>query len=129
MNYRGDDYVMGHIVHASWVTGAGEFRVDLLTGVTDSSPLLVPDVKNSVASYVEWLPAMVRRSKSDPDFVAEAELRVSVDPSIKRPHGKSGFFESPFVCTVRIVDDRGKEYSHRIADWWYPEKVLSVKRW
>jgi hypothetical protein len=117
MNYRGDDYVMGHIVHASWVSGAREFRVDLLTGVTDPSALLVPKVKNSVVSYVEWLPEMIRRSNSDLAFVAEAELRVSVDPSVKRPHGNSGFFESPFECTVRIVDDRGKEYSHRIADW------------
>ena len=123
MNYRGDDYVMGHVVHASWRTGAREFRVDLLTGLTDSSPLLVPEVQNSVASYVKWLPDMVRQSKSDPGFIAEAELVVSVDPSVKRPHGYSGFFESPFTCKVRIVDEQGKQYSHQISDWWYPEKV------
>jgi hypothetical protein len=129
MNYGGDDYVMGHIVLAAWVTGARELRVDLLTGFSDSSPLLVREVKESVASYVNWLPDMIRRSNSDPDFVAEATLMVSVDPSVRRPCGHSGFYESPFTCTVRIVDDQSKEYSHQISDWWYPEKEFPIKRW
>ena len=127
MNYRDDDYVMGHVVQAAWLTGATEFRVDLLTGATDSSPLLVPHVRDSVARYVKWLPEMVRRSNSDPNFVSEAELVVNVDPAIRRPHGNSGFHESPFTCTVRIVDDRGKVYSHRISDWWYPERAAPVR--
>jgi hypothetical protein len=124
MNCGDDDYVMGHVVHASWRTGARELRVNLLTGDTDSSPLLVPEVMSSVASHVKWLPEIVHRSNSSLAFVAEAELVVSVDPSVRRRHGDSEFFESPFTCTVRIVDDRGKEYLHRISDWWYPERVL-----
>ena len=124
MNYRANDYVMGHVVYAAWQTGGRELRVDLLTGVVEPSPLFVPEVENSVAGYVKWFPNMVQQSNSDLRFVAEAELVVTVDPGIKRPHGDSGFFESPFVCTVRIVDDRGKEYSHRISNWWYPEKAL-----
>ena len=70
----------------------------------------------------------MRRSNSDLEFVTEAELLVSVDPSTRRPHGDSEFYESPFTCTVRIVDDRGKVYSHRIQDWWYPEKTLLAKK-
>ena len=123
MNYRGDDYVMGHVVRAAWQTNATEFRVDLLTGATDASPLLVPHVRDSVASYVRWLPDTVQRSNSDLKFVSEAELIVSVDPGIRRWRGDSGFYESPFTCTVRIVDDRGKVYSHQISDWWYPETI------
>lgn len=131
MNYRGDDYVMGHVVRAAWLTEAKQFRVDLLTGATDTSPLLVPHVRDSIASYVQRLPDTIRRSNSDLKFVSEAELLVSVDPATRRPHGNSGFYESPFTCTVRIVDDRGKVYSHRISDWWYPEKVppLATRRW
>ena len=128
MNYRGDDYVMGHVVFAAWQTGGTGFRADLLTGAMDSSPLLLPDVKDSVASYVTWLPEMVRRSNSDPSFVAEAELLVTVDPHTRRPHETSGFFESPFTCTVRIIDDRGKEYSHRISAWWYPERLWPTEK-
>lgn len=121
MNYRDDDYVMGHVVRAAWRTNATEFRVDLLTGATDSSPLLVPPVRDSVAGYVQWLPDTVQRSNSDLKFISEAELIVSVDPEVRRPHRVSGSYESPFTCTVRLVDDRGKVYSHRISDWWYPE--------
>ena len=129
MNYRADDYIMGHVVLAAWSTGARELRVDLLSGATDASALLTPPVRDSVARYVEWLPDIVRRSNSDLEFVTEAELLVSIDPTTRRPHGDA--YESPFTCTVRIVDDRGKVYSHRIQDWWYPEKTLLAKekRW
>ena len=85
-----------------------------------------------MARCVEWLPDIVFRSKSSMEFVAQAELVVSVDPTIRRPRGNSVFFESPFTCTVRIVDDRGKVYSHRIQGWWYPEKAPPVheeKQW
>ena len=45
MNYAGDDYVMGHVVYAAWSSGSTGFQVDLLSGATDSSPLLVPEVR------------------------------------------------------------------------------------
>lgn len=128
MNYHTDDYVMGHVVHAAWSTGATEFRVNLLNGASNSSPLLVAPVRDAVARYVEWLPDILRRSHSDLQFVTAAELVVTVDPATRRPHGDSGFQESPFTCTVRITDDRGKLYSHSISDWWYPEKVATVRK-
>jgi hypothetical protein len=128
MNYCGDDYIMGHIVRAAWSTGASRLRVDLLGGGTHPSPLLLPEVRYSVARYVEWFPDMVRRSKSSMDFVSEAELLVSVDPTTRRPCGHSGLLESPFTCIVRIVDDRGKVYLHEIKGWWYPEKVPPVQK-
>ena len=123
MNYRGDDYVMGHIVHAAWSTGATGFRVDLRSGATDSSPLLVPVVRDSIAQYVKWFPDMIQRSNSSLEFVRQAELVISVDPTTRRPCGHAGFQESPFTCTARVIDDRGKEYVHEVRDWWYPEKV------
>jgi hypothetical protein len=129
MNYRGDDYVMGHLVSAAWVSGARELRVNLLTGATNASPLLVPDVQASVSSYVEWFPDTVRRSRSDLSLVAEADLVVTVEPGIRRAHDNSGLVESPFTCTVRIIDDKGREYSHRVDGWWYPEKTVVAKPW
>lgn len=123
MNYVGDDYVLGHIVQAAWATGATELRVDLLTGATNKSPLLVPEVRDSVARTVEWFPAHVANSSSSMDFVAEAELLVRVDPNTRRPSPHPGLLESPFTCSARITDDRGKVYLYEIRDWWYPEKV------
>ena len=127
MNYQGDDYVMGHIVHAAWSSGSTRFRVDLLSGATDSSPLLVPLVRDSVVRYVGWFPDIVRRSESSMEFIVEAELLITVDPTTRRPCGHAGFLESPFTCTVRIIDDRRKLYLHEIKDWWYPEKVPPVQ--
>jgi hypothetical protein len=123
MNYGSDDYVLGHIVHTAWSTGATSLRVDLKSGATDGSALLVPEVRGSIARYVQWLPEMVRSSGSSMDFVSEAELTLSVDPATRRPVGQAGFFESPFCCAVRILDDRGRTYRHEIQGWWYPEKV------
>jgi hypothetical protein len=42
--------------------------------------------------------------------------------------GGRAFHELPFTWTVRIVDDRGKEYSHRIQHWWHPERRPSLSR-
>jgi hypothetical protein len=119
MNYVDDDYVMGHIVRAAWSTGAREFRTDLLTGLSDPSPLLVPPVMRSLAARAGQLQGLLKSSNSDPAFVSVAELLVTVDPSVRRRNGQ--FRLSPFTCTVRIVDDRGQEYSHKISDWWTPE--------
>ena len=85
MNYYGDDYVMGHVASAAWSSGSSFFHVDLLSGATDSSPLLVPQVRTSVTRYVEWFPDMVRRSNSSMEFVMEAALVVTVDPTQRRP--------------------------------------------
>jgi hypothetical protein len=122
MNYVADDYVMGHVVYAAWASGATGFRVNLLTGATDPSPLLVWQVRESVSRLVKWLPDILRRSNSSLAFVREAELEITVDPTTRR-RCANGFCESPFSCTVRIVDDRGKVYLYCIQDWWYPEKV------
>ncbi len=93
MNYSGDDYVMGHIVLAAWSTGSTRLRVDLVNGATDNSPLLVPEVRESVARYVEWFPDLIRRSNSSVDFVATAELASMLQ--------KLG-------CHSQVIDDRGE---------------------
>ena len=96
---------MGHVVYAAWSTGATDLELDLLSGVAAPSALLVAPVRDSLASYVRWFPDLVRRSNSTLQFVKEARLSVTVDPTTRRPHGGSRFVESPFTCTVRIVDD------------------------
>ena len=128
LNYRDDDYVMGHIVAAAWASGSTGFQVDLLSGETDSSPILVPPVRNSIADYVQRLPDIVQRSRSSMEFVTAAELRVQVDPTNRRATSYDGLLESPFTCTVRIVDDRGRVYSYKIEGWWFPETAHAGPR-
>ena len=131
MNYFDHDYVMGHIVFAAWETGGTGFRVNLLTGVRTESPLLVAAVRQSVDAYVKEFPSLVNRSMSSIEFVREAEMIVTVDPSRRRPHGGgtvSRFQESPFTCSVRLTDDRGRVYAHEVAGWWYPERPAPEDR-
>ena len=126
-NYCQGDYVMGHIVSTAWQTRARELRVDLLSGQVYPSPLVVPPVRESIRHYVQWFPKLVLSSRSDMKFVSSAELLVTVDPDTIRPYGTSGLQESPFTCTVRILDDHGKQYSHTVSNWWYPEEAPSLQ--
>jgi hypothetical protein len=128
MNYSGDDYIMGHIVRAAWATGAKDFRVDLFSGSVSESLLVTEVVALSIQRYVRCFPDLVSSSQSSISFIAAAEMIVLVDPTTRRPApvllqyaASRTYFESPFTCTVRLEDDKGKVYSHTISDWWYPE--------
>ena len=121
MNYYDDDYVMGHIVRAAWLTGGTEFHMNLLMGNVSESSLLVKPVADSVGRIVGWFPDIVSRSRSSMEFITSAELTITLDPIKRRQRGVTSYLESPYICTVRIIDDRGKIYSHTISDWWYPE--------
>jgi hypothetical protein len=121
MNYSEDDYVMGHIVEAARRTGATELRVNILTGQLSSSPLAVRPVKASIERRVSYFPQFVAGSSSSMEFITAAEMVITVDPTKNRPVPGSKYLESPFTCTLSIVDDRGKVYSYTLSDWWYPE--------
>ena len=122
LNYGEEGYVMDHIVRTAWETGATGFIADLLSGKTDSSPLMVKPVVDSIKIYIKRLPEIVIRSGSSIDFITSAELIFSIDPTKKRrAHGHvfTKDRESPFNCTVNIKDDRGKLYTHTVEGWWY----------
>ena len=65
MNYRDDDYVMGHLVRTAWATGATQLQVDLLRHTGAPSPLFSPPVSDSALAYADWLPQLVVASQSD----------------------------------------------------------------
>ena len=119
--YWGDECVMGHIVAAAWSTGGTQLRVNLLTGQVQPSPLLVPKVKECLASFVRHFPSLLEHSRSHVSAVASAELSVKVDPTALRPYGESGLVESPYTCSARIIDDRGGVHEYSVSGWWYPE--------
>ena len=122
MNYSGDDYIMGHLLNAARVSGHNELRVNLLTGESSPHELLTPPVARSVKRCCDDFPDLVSRSQSDPTFVHQAELCVVFDTKVARQvrHAPS-LTESPYVCEVTLVDDRGKTYLAKLEGWWYPE--------
>jgi hypothetical protein len=122
MNYRGDDYVMGHLLTAARSSGSPALHVDFLTGSATPEVLLTSPVKQSVSDYCSSFPSLVERSGSDLAFVSAAEMDLEYDLSIARPlRNHQKVLESPYVCTVTIADDRGRKYESRLDGWWYPE--------
>jgi hypothetical protein len=115
------DYFIGHIVKAGWGTCATELKANILTGQIDPSPLLIRPVTETINRYVKDFPSLVIRSQSSMDFIVSAELIITVDPTKKRSNIITKSPESPFTCTLRILDERGKIYSYTLDDWWIPE--------
>lgn len=121
LNWGDDDYVMGNLLRCARQTGADTFWVDLSTGVCGPESLTIPPVKRAAVRYAAWFPKLVERHLSDMRWVSAARLEVRFDLSVERPSKWSPEAESPFVCRVEIVDDRGKVWSAEQRDWWFPE--------
>jgi hypothetical protein len=122
MNYSANDYVMGHLLRAARTTGMSRLDVDLLSGIASPKGLLVKPVADSVDAYCQDLSSLVARSGSHMAFVRSARLSVEFDISISRPYSRAPHLdESPYTCTVRVEDDRGKIYESELKGWWYPE--------
>jgi len=122
MNYRGDDYVMGHLLRRAREVGEGTLRVDLLSGNAGPASLLAPPVADSVTSYIEWFPKLVASHQTSMQFIRSARMSIAFDLAIRRPVRYAPTFEeSPYTCRVEIEDDRGKPWVAEIRDWWYPE--------
>jgi hypothetical protein len=128
MNYSHTDYVMGHILTAARETGKSRLDVDLLTGHIEPDEFLRESIVSSIAYPCAYFPELVQRSKSDPVFVASARMTIEFDITTEQPvPGARPLKESPFVCTVSVVDDRGKTYEAVRKDWWYPEEISKVR--
>ena len=122
MNYRGDDYIMGHLLRRARETGDRELKVDLLNRKATPESLLAAPVADSVASYCEWFPKLIDVHKTSMSYVRAARMSVAFDLDVRRPVRYAPHFEeSPYICRVEIEDDRGKIWSAEIRDWWYPE--------
>ena len=122
INYRDDDFVMGHLVAAAQRTGSSALEVDLLSGQSHPAELLSPPILQSIESYRRRFEDVVTRSQSDPGFVASAQMRIDFDltkTKRSKSHGR-GTPQSPYTCTVIIADDRGRKYSASVTGWWSP---------
>ena len=122
MNYRGDDYVMGHLLRRAREVGDDTLFVDILRSEASPRSLLVKPVTESVRSYCAWFPKLVAAHRTEIKYVRNARMSLRFDLSTRRPvrHSPS-FMESPYTCRVEVEDDRGKVWSAEVRDWCYPE--------
>lgn len=128
MNYRDNDYLMGHLLTAARESGEETLEINLLTSEATPPQLLTKPVSDSVEWYCRNFEDLVARSGSDPGFVRGAGMSVhfDTDTEIRR---RDGFIESPYVCQVVVEDDLGKRYEARLTGWWFPEKLESRSMW
>lgn len=123
LNWGDDDYVMGNLLEAARATGQTALRADLLSGEGSPPELMIPPVAQSVRSRAEWFPRLVESSGADMEFVRSALLKVHFDISKEKPvHWSPSVLQSPYTCTVRIEDDRGRVYESSVEGWWAPER-------
>jgi hypothetical protein len=109
MNYRGDDYVMGHLLRRAQEVGEETLLVDILSGKAAPRSLLVKEVASSVQAYCDWFPRMIEAHRTEMKYVRGATMTIHFDLNIRRPvRYAPAYFESPFTCRVEIEDDRGK---------------------
>ncbi len=116
MNHLDGDAVMGHVVRAARETGATGLRLDLLSGATDPSGLLVAPVRESLRWLAEWFPELA--AQSQPAVVRAAEMIVTVEAATRRTNPLDGAQEVPFACAVRITDGAGRTHTWSLSDWW-----------
>ncbi len=121
MNYAEHDYVMGHLLTQARATRSNRLLLDMLSGRAAPEALLTQPIAASLGRYAAWFPGLVASHRSSLRFVHAARMEIVFDLNAERKVRGTGLIESPFVCRVTITDDRGKDWSAEIRDWWFPE--------
>ena len=122
MNYRGNDYVMGHLLRRAREVREGTLIVDFISGEAAPASLLTPPIREAVRDYAAWFPKQVASQKTSVNYVRAARMTIAFDLSIEREARHApGCIESPYLCRVEIEDDRGKVWHAELRDWWFPE--------
>lgn len=122
MNYIGNDYFMGELLKRARKTRLTRLEINILDNTAEPKELLTKQMRKSIDHWNKWFPTLVNDSGSSMDFVSKVNMIIEYDLTVSRPHPNDiKYLENPFNCTIIITDDRGKEYSHKHEDWWFPE--------
>jgi hypothetical protein len=126
VNYYEDDFLMGHLLRRARQINVSTLTLDLLTGQRTPPELCDVHVSEALDGYVEWFPDLVRSHESDVSLIKSAQMEVAFDLPTERPDRNfPKALESPYRCTVDIVDDRGKHWQAELSGWWSPEPMRS----
>jgi hypothetical protein len=127
LNWGEDDYVMGNLLRRARETKVDTFWIDLMSGACGPDELAIPAARRSALRYTARLPHMVKAHLSDMRWVSTARLEVTFDLHKERQSRYSTETESPFVCRVDVVDDRGRTWSAEQRDWWFPGPIDEMR--
>ena len=132
MNYRDDDYVMGHLVERCVQTGAPELSVDVLAGSAAPPELLHGPIGEAVGDYCRWFPKLLASHQSSLEYVSRVAMSVRFDLSRAWQDKHSGSVHAPYVCRVVIEDSRGRPWTAELRGSWSsepPSTTLSASKW
>lgn len=129
MNYGLDDYVVEHLFRAARAANKPHVRIDLLNGIVEPPELRKHVIQEAVTRYRAWLPDLALSQGSSPEFVRSAVLEVRFNFTKAPPYRFILQLTAPvYEATVRIVDDRGKEYAATIPEWWRYEAAAGEQQ-
>ena len=127
MNFSGNDYFLGHLLKQCRKTGINKIEIDVLNKSARPAALLNSTISKSIGYWNESFPKLVIDSGSSMNFLKSAVMIIEFDLTQERAYQSSkNCIESPFVCTMTIVDDNSKVYKRSHEGWWYPE---NDKKW
>jgi hypothetical protein len=122
MNYRNDDYFMGHLLRQARKTKSNKLEVDVLKNIAKPKELLTEIILDSIKTRNQRFSDLVKRSGSSMDYIKSANLMIEFDLERTRLWNYDNkYVENPFTCEFKIIDDRGKEYKCKQDGWWFPE--------
>ena len=109
MNYAGNEYAMCHLVRRAHLTGSKRFRLDVLARMAGPLELLSAPMVRSCEAYCKDFGRLVTASGSALDMIDSAQVQVNVALG-RVVGGKSKELYGRVTATMRIKDDRGREY-------------------
>lgn len=134
MNYRGDDYVMGHILRLAKSTGRDTLAIDFIKREGGPPELLAPPISDLPSWETERFWHLVETQGSQRSLVQDATLTLRYEIfAPPQNHHDPQLVEDRYFCDVHITDTRGKDYKAQFIGWWYPGQhrlyKTSVRPW
>jgi hypothetical protein len=129
LNYRENDYGLGHLLRRARELGQPSVCLDLRTGEISPADFADSPGGRSLETYARRFPELVAKHDLRFDQIASARMVITFDLSQAVPFPQRNYPDvaiapsepgSPYDVTVRIVDDRGREWSTTLHDWQYP---------
>lgn len=119
MNYDGRDglYYFQKLFNVATETGKTKVEYDLIKETITPAEYDVPSIR--LRSHFGWLKTAAEAENSSVDFIKSARMTIEFDLS-KTSESKriKGLIYESYVCTVIIIDDKGKEHNAIVPEWW-----------
>lgn len=113
-----DSWAIQHLVIACRVVGKEVVEIDLLSGVVHPPEIRTDAVLKAAGFLRDHFADMLVRSGSASALVAAATLDLRFRLNEIIPGQPAGHVFAPHVIVPEFIDDRGREHSAVLKEWW-----------